>query len=76
MPQGSILDQLLFFLYINDLPLNVQHAMVPLYANDTALKIGEDNPLNTYFKFVTDFKMFPTGFAIIGCLKMSRSRKL
>ena len=37
IPQGSALGPLLFFVYVNDMPLVVKHSCLLQFANDTCL---------------------------------------
>ena len=48
--QGSILDPLLFIVYVNDLPRSLKHCSVNMYADDTAIYLGSQtvDTLNIY----------------------------
>ena len=37
VPQGSVLDPALFFLFVNDIPLHLANSTVDIYADDTAI---------------------------------------
>ena len=55
VPQGSVLGPILFSLYINDLPDNVQ-SQVRLFADDTAVYLITQMTWQTSNKTLTNYK--------------------
>ena len=54
VPQGSILGPLAFIIYINDLPSVIRHSCIHLYADDTVVFIGSNNPIDLRKKLEED----------------------
>ena len=53
VPQGSILGPLVFLLFINDMPRNVVHFTVDMYADDTLMYVCHNN-INTIEKCLNE----------------------
>lgn len=63
VPQGSILGPLIFWLYINDLPL-CSDLLSLLFADDTALTYSSDNYGDLFYHVNTEFNKLGTYFRI------------
>ena len=58
VPQGSILGQLLFLVYINGIQSELQHSKTTMFADDMAFYCHENSPSNLQFKLNADFSQF------------------
>ena len=58
VPQGSILGQLLFLVYINGIQSELQHSKMTMFADDMAFYCHENLPSNLQSKLNADFSQF------------------
>ena len=63
VPQGPVLESLLFLLFINDLPKFINDKSVPvLFADDTSILVSHPNPLVFYKTINSVFQTFNAWF--------------
>ena len=56
VPQGSLIDPLLFIIYINYLPPVVSHCKIQLYADDTLLYVSSSSVTDIEFMLSEDLE--------------------
>ena len=73
VPQGSILGPLLFLIYVNDLPSNVNICDITLYADDTVLFCSAKYAIELEQKLNSDLLNLSHWFAA-NCLTLNTLR--
>jgi hypothetical protein len=62
VPQGSILGPLLFLVYTNDLPMNIQDEKLVIYADDTNILVTDNGKENLQAKLSSVMKQLEAWF--------------
>ena len=74
VPQGSFLAPLLFFIFINDLPLDINNVLTDLYADDTTLYYIDksqaciEEQLQTAMQKLSKWCIMPSMFTVVSWL--------
>ena len=70
VPQGSILEPLLFIIYVNDIGKYLTESSVNLYADDTTVYVSSESYIDLILSLQIDLENWVNGWQLIAWLLM------